>query len=383
MPRMTISRSSLSILCALGLAAPALAQGPKATSHTVKRGDTLWDIARTYLGDPFLWPQIYRMNTDVVEDPHWIYPGEVLRLDAAAGQPAVPTTDTPPPAAVPAAPEPSPAPSGMPMPGGQMSSDTTGDGLGLFRRRRVSNIQDAFKTYRQSKYHPLRAGEFYAAGFLTEGDSLAFGSLLGPVTPEQIESGRTRAAVQVHTKVALSAPSGGSYAVGDSLVTVMRREGPVGYGEIVVPTGIVRVTGQNGDQTVGEVISVYGPIRDGQSVIPAEKFSDPGAVDYQRVQGGLSGAVLIPRDPRELRHPQDVLFIDIGREAGVRAGDLFEARRTPGPQDGAAANTVDELMGTFQVIHVRNRTATVKVVGVVSPDIRPGTTVRQVAKLPN
>ena len=230
MPRMTICRSSLSLLCALGLAAPALAQAPK--THTVKKGDTLWDISRTYLGDPFLWPQIYRMNTDVVEDPHWIYPGEVLRLDAAPGEPAVPRTDTPPP-----------------EPGIVVVSpgDTLGDGLDLFRRRRVTNVQEAFKLYRDVKYHPLRAGEFYSAGFLSEGDSLPYGRLLGPVTPEQIESGRTRAAVQLHTLVGLLPPEGGSYAVGDSVVTVQRRDGPVGYGQIVVPTGLIRITMQNGD----------------------------------------------------------------------------------------------------------------------------------------
>jgi len=388
MPRMTISRSdrmrALSLALPLLLALPlqAGAQGTPATSHTVRKGDTLWDIARTYLGDPFLWPQIYKMNTGVVEDPHWIYPGEVLRLDAGAGFQAVPDKDTPPPPAAtpPEAQAAPPVAPGITVVG--TADQTEDEGMQLFRRRRVVNIQNAFKTYREVKDHPLRPGEFFAAGFLTEGDSLPFGQLLGPVTPEQIESSRTRAAVQIFTKVAVTPPAGGHYAIGDTLLIVDRREGPVGYGEIVAPSGLVRVTGQNGEQTVGDVVAVFAPIREGQSVLPGERFADPGAVKYQAVSGGLEGHVLVSRDVHELRHPQQVLFIDIGKSAGVTAGDLFEARRTAGPQNKAAADAVDEVMATLQVIHVRDRTATVKVINVISPEVPIGTRVKQVAKLP-
>ena len=50
-------------------AAPTLALGQAPESHTVREGDTLWDLARQYRGDPFLWPDIYRLNTAVVDRP--------------------------------------------------------------------------------------------------------------------------------------------------------------------------------------------------------------------------------------------------------------------------------------------------------------------------
>ncbi len=48
--------------------------------HIIERGDTLWDLARTYYGDPYLWPQLWENNT-YITDAHWIYPGDPLLIE--------------------------------------------------------------------------------------------------------------------------------------------------------------------------------------------------------------------------------------------------------------------------------------------------------------
>ncbi len=47
--------------------------------HIIVRGDTLWDLAERFYGDPYLWPQIWERNQYIL-DSHWIYPGDPLVL---------------------------------------------------------------------------------------------------------------------------------------------------------------------------------------------------------------------------------------------------------------------------------------------------------------
>ncbi len=76
-----------------------------------------------------------------------------------------------------------------------------------------------------------------------------------------------------------------------------------------------------------------------------------------------------------------VLFVDKGKQDGVARGDLFEVRRHPERREDGTVR-VNEKMATLQVGHVREHSATAIVLGVVSPDIQPGASAVQVAKLP-
>ena len=87
---------------------PEAAPAPAPTDQVVvvQRGDTLWDLADSELGDPTRWPEIFELNRDQIADPDEIDAGWVLALPADAATPAGPV-----PAA---APEPPPAPVAAP-----------------------------------------------------------------------------------------------------------------------------------------------------------------------------------------------------------------------------------------------------------------------------
>ena len=53
--------------------------GPTPELHVVRTGDTLWDICWYYFNDPWQWPKVWSYNPQIT-NPHWIYPGDLVRL---------------------------------------------------------------------------------------------------------------------------------------------------------------------------------------------------------------------------------------------------------------------------------------------------------------
>ncbi len=80
---------STSAVMGLGHAAAddlATTDSPGAETHSVVPGDTLWDLSNRYFRSSYEWPRLWSYNPEIT-NPHWIYPGHVLRLrEGASGE---------------------------------------------------------------------------------------------------------------------------------------------------------------------------------------------------------------------------------------------------------------------------------------------------------
>jgi hypothetical protein len=413
MRRTTICRSNRAVLLALvagllggrGLRAQdptqAAADSPAAqvpASHTVTQGETLWSISQLYFSDALLWPEIYRVNTAVVEDPHWIYPGEVLYLTAPTSvAQAVPDT-TAVSVAQPAAADTVRAEVGDTVTG--FAIDTAGLDTAVVEepppagptetyetifdrdpgRLRTKQVQDVLRAHADQAFRPVRRGEFYAAGFLSERERLPWGGVLGATAVPAIPRLTEHTTAIVFEEIAVRRPGNASYHVGDSLLIARLDRDLPAWGDVVVPLGVARVTEVQRRQLLAEVVMQFGRIRDGTLAMPLEPFKDPGAVRPVPVERGLEARVIAHRDPHPIMNTQQVMFLDKGRAEGVVLGDLFEIYRPASTQLGGAS---EQQLVVVQIVHTRQHSCSGLVLGITHPHVPPGTPARLIRKMPS
>jgi hypothetical protein len=351
----------------------------------VKKGDTLWDLARQYLSNPFLWPEIHRINTDVVKNPHWIYPGEVLRLPGAA----------PGAASVVAAADQTATPQQ------QTAQDSTAQRTvatvdrssgpaaptvfleGVNGRRTVSSRIETAAAY---PHTVVRAGEFYAAPWVDRvGGAAGQGRLVASAEIPGIAQASNRSRLLPHERGYITLPAGTTAARGDRFVIFAPGAELGGGRQVMQPTGIAEVErAVEGEATTVRIVQQFGYVEVGQGVLPLERFTMPTEARPEPVEGGMESEVTAVPSHAVLPTVGYYVILSATTREGVEVGDVFTLYRPPTRAVVRGQSTVtlpEEPIALAQVVKVTDRGVTAMIVDQRHPAVMAGTHARLTAKL--
>jgi hypothetical protein len=345
-----VKKAALAVAATLAAVSPLAAQQdtvPQARVHVVRRGDTLWDLARQYLADPFLWPEIFRMNTGVVRDPARIYPNERLV-----------------------------------MPGGGAAQPVYSDveHTVFYSADRGTRDRLTILPAGTGEFPVVRQGDFYRAGFVVQDrDMHPQGRVREIVSPTVVPLTRSPT-IQLYDQVLVSTDSGApAFRIGDRVQFVQAGREMPPYGRMWTPRGVATVSAVDGGTATVVVTRMFDPINPGDLVMPAPAFPVPTNV-RPVASSDLQGRILAFQRQHAAQAVEEMAFLDVGRQAGVKEGDEFEVFL---PRSRGDWGTRPEVpVGRLQVVKVTQQTATVRITSLKQPAIAVGQPVRRVAKMP-
>jgi LysM repeat protein len=335
-------------------------------THTVRKGDTLWDLAQTYLKNPFRWPDIFRRNTDIVKNPHWIYPGEVIRIPISEVRPEVASQ----------------------LRGGNVVArvSTSSRPLTVFSTTNgpSRNLGIMNESVTADKYRALgvRAGEIEAAPYLDRiGGPRDGGEIRAGVDRPAISTSAEAARSQLNDEVYISLPKGMTPRLGDRYMAYTLGDEVENVGQLVIPTGILRIEsiGANG-LAVARLVRQFGEVRLGQRLLAAESAMSVMRV-ARAVPDGITGKVLLVNQDPLVPTVQHYVVLSPSSLNGVSVGDEFTLiSDTMGRDDPTPAPPVSAAI--VQVVRVTPYASTAIVLNQGQPVIKEGMPIRLTARMP-
>lgn len=236
-------------------------------AHTVRRGETLWDLSAQYYRNPYSWPRLWAQNPQI-QNPHWIYPGDRVRLRDGAQE----------------------------------------QGLG-FNRRRPS----------------VPAGTIFLreTGWLDNPKDDTWGKLVGSETDRMILADESDVYIQLDGKHEVNI--GDQLTVFRPLREIEAGDGDEAEGMLVSIRGTVRVERYNTKTHMvrARVIETLDVMERGCVVGPVGRRFD--VVPPQRNTVDLEARIVAALYPFEFYGQHQVVFLNRGEKDGLRPGNRFFA----------------------------------------------------------
>ena len=319
---------------------------PNTQLHLVAKGDTLWDLGTKYLGNPFAWPQIWELNKWVT-DPHWIFPGDALVVDATRTVLAQPSAKAPAAALAP---------------------------------DEVAELQPDVKrpSRRTRDEYSYSIRDFLQIPFMAEQGAEQYAKKVGALQIVGKQDGGKDLQGDGDT-IYLNGGSDHGLKTGDRLVTfavqkrkfyhpddIHRRKA---MGDILQQSGILRITHVYARESVAIIEKSMDSLQVG---IYAATFVEPvnlvtslrtDIADPVDVKPNPAKIVFVQSD-KVLAGAGDLIIIDHGANAGLKVGDdllIARARQLDPSRKATAKDMMYTFVGQLLVVKTEEKTASCRI----------------------
>lgn len=305
--------------------------------YTIQKGDTLWDLSKRFSDSPWLWPELWEDN-DQISNPHWIFPGERIRLYKKSGSQTIAHKDS-----VTVTPE-EPVKPIKPMvdkkAGGPFFVYNSIDKVGFIRKPPVAPLGTIFEI-QGSKV------------MISEGDT-------------------------VYVRPAEDSPQ--EAFIPGSRHVVFRYEEPteesdasqtIGVQHYIL--GILEVTEKEPDLVIARILKSFRPIKVDDMVMPFTQRSTK--IEIKPSTPGIDGQIINSEDHTEMTGEFMLAFIDKGTADNIEVGqqyNVYDRQKTASADDENQTVMLPPVdIGTILVLHTERTTSTVIVTNATKA-ITPG-----------
>lgn len=298
--------------------------------YTVQKGDTLWDLSRKFSDSAWLWPEMWRENSQIA-NPHRIYPGERIRLYRRTGFQAIGEKE-----------------------GG----------------KKATIVPPSLEDQIHYNYTALDR-----VGFVRKQPLTPHGVIFKVLeTKEMINTDDT---VYIRPEGNTKLVPGKRYTIYRTLAPIRDRDTNAYIGIQHLLTGVVEITQLQPTYAIATIIETYRPIHVEDKLMPYyRRLPD---VVIKESPKDLQGQVVEAEEHNRLIGDNMIAFIDKGKKDGVQRGQFYNVYYRVSerihPQKHERTLLLPINFAELLVIHTEDTTATV-IVTSADREFEPGSKIR-------
>jgi len=292
-------------------------------TYVIKKGDTLWGISQRFLADPYYWPNLWANNPDL-KNPHFIYPGQKLEIyDGRIEVVAV-------------------APEAEEMP--------------AEKPQETAMVPPAAEMTEAAEAVTITT-EGGAEGFISTDELDSAGILVDTVDNRILMAEGDRVFVKMNDLGAASV--GDTFALFETGKTITHPRTGETIGYQVISIGTLELAEINEEVATATITDSFREIERGARL---RRLEPPRReIELRRSTRELSGTLVASKGDQITLGQHDIVYIDLGTEDGLEAGNLLYISRPREATKLALEEGVklpDILLGSAIVIQTYPRTAT-------------------------